>query len=547
MSRGTVAPPIVDPPRGRRRLGHGPAGRRALGARRPPVAHHGSWTTRRAPASTTATTASSSSSWVGAWRPSTVTTTGGTSCSSQAGASRRRCTTTTVRSAVRCGSHGCRHPSPTSPRSPAPIRSTSTATATPTSSCCVADGDVVLRGLGGCRFEPATEQLGIDLRPGWTTAFSATWEGSNQLPTLAFGRYLVPGEDRCDESWLLRPTASGSRYAAPIALVARVLHAVDAVQRLEPLRAPRPPRLERPPLLHDRRGAALAHRPWRATDRVHGGRRLASVADLGHGHRQPGPHGRRPPRGVPHEPGRQQAPDARVRRGNSPTTATSRSARRHRATALHRRRHPPVDGVASGVRRREQRRAQPTCSSRRATSTRRSTRRATTPATCSSAARRLVRRSRAEAAGIVSYDRARGAAVVDLNLDGLLDMVIVNRRANVTLWRNVGRGTAARPAPMGHWIDVRLEQPAPNVDAIGAWLDVRAGRAHDHTRGDGRWRARERGARLAPHRHRHARATAEVRVQWPDGTVGPWMTVPAGERVTIVRGDTAPRPWTPKG
>ena len=28
---------------------------------------------------------------------------------------------------------------------------------------------------------------------------------------------------------------------------------------------------------------------------------------------------------------------------------------------------------------------------------------------------------------------------------------------------------------MGHWIDVRLQQPAPNVDAIGAWLDVRTG------------------------------------------------------------------------
>ena len=81
----------------------------------------------------------------------------------------------------------------------------------------------------------------------------------------------------------------------------------------------------------------------------------------------------------------------------------------------------------------------------------------------------------AEAAGIVDYQRARGAAVVDLNLDGLLDIVIVNRRANVTLWRNVGRGDADRPEPMGHWIDVRLQQPAPNVDAIGAWLDVRAG------------------------------------------------------------------------
>ena len=37
----------------------------------------------------------------------------------------------------------------------------------------------------------------------------------------------------------------------------------------------------------------------------------------------------------------------------------------------------------------------------------------------------------AEAAGIVSFNRARGAALVDLNLDGLLDLVVVNRQANV--------------------------------------------------------------------------------------------------------------------
>ncbi len=53
--------------------------------------------------------------------------------------------------------------------------------------------DVILRGLGDCRFESAAADLGLDLSPGWTTAFSATWEGENLLPTLAFGRYLTAG------------------------------------------------------------------------------------------------------------------------------------------------------------------------------------------------------------------------------------------------------------------------------------------------------------------------------------------------------------------
>ena len=73
-----------------------------------------------------------------------------------------------------------------------------------------------------------------------------------------------------------------------------------------------------------------------------------------------------------------------------------------------------------------------------------------------------------EAAGIVSYRRARGAAVVDLNVDGLLDLVVVNRAEPVAIWRN----TSER---LGEWAAVRLRQPAPNVDAVGAWVEARVG------------------------------------------------------------------------
>src|SRR6266567_4634162 len=50
---------------------------------------------------------------------------------------------------------------------------------------------VILRGLGDCRFERANEALGFNgAANALTTAFSATWEGSNRLPTLALGHYL---------------------------------------------------------------------------------------------------------------------------------------------------------------------------------------------------------------------------------------------------------------------------------------------------------------------------------------------------------------------
>ena len=137
----------------------------------------------------------------------------------------------------------------------------------------------------------------------------------------------------------------------------------------------------------------------------------------------------------------------------------------------------------------------------------------------------------------MDYRPARGAAVVDLNLDGMLDLVVVHRRENVTLWRNTGRGDADRPEAMGSWIAVRVRQPeAPNVDAIGAWIEVRIGDrvvTREVTIGGG-----HAGGQLGwVHFGLGEQAQAEVRVQWPDGEVGPWETVAAGERAIIDRDD----------
>ena len=74
--------------------------------------------------------------------------------------------------------------------------------------------DVVLRGLGDCRFERANESLGIDGGDTWTAAFSATWEGDDALPTLAFGDYLEADREGCEDSRLLRPTDAGDAVRA---------------------------------------------------------------------------------------------------------------------------------------------------------------------------------------------------------------------------------------------------------------------------------------------------------------------------------------------
>ncbi len=56
----------------------------------------------------------------------------------------------------------------------------------------------------------------------------------------------------------------------------------------------------------------------------------------------------------------------------------------------------------------------------------------------------------AEAAGIVGFDRARGAALVDLNLDGMLDLVVVNRRVERDAVAQ--RRPAATPSDRRRWV-----------------------------------------------------------------------------------------------
>ena len=153
---------------------------------------------------------------------------------------------------------------------------------------------------------------------------------------------------------------------------------------------------------------------------------------------------------------------------------------------------------------------------------------------------------RADEAGILSFARARGVALVDFNLDGMLDLIVVNRRENVKLWRNVGWGAADAPAPMDSWLALDLRQPGPNRDAIGAWIEVRT---------DNRTTSREvtvggghAGGQLGwLHFGLGAAEGAEVRVLWPDGGAGPWQAVQANRLYVVERGAPDAVPWTPGG
>ncbi len=150
----------------------------------------------------------------------------------------------------------------------------------------------------------------------------------------------------------------------------------------------------------------------------------------------------------------------------------------------------------------------------------------------------------ADTAGIVSFDLGRGAALADFNLDGLLDLVEVNLGSPVKVWRSVGAGDASAPAQLGHWLAVRPTQAGPNRDAIGAWIEVRVGDAtmrRELTVGGG-----HDGGELGwVHVGLGPATSAEIRVQWPDGTVGPWLHADADQFLDIERETGTLRPWRP--
>lgn len=74
--------------------------------------------------------------------------------------------------------------------------------------------NVVLRGLGECRFEDATAALGIDPGNAWSTAFTAWWDEGIPRPSMFVGNYVDRDNPdgpffACDDNQLLRATASG--------------------------------------------------------------------------------------------------------------------------------------------------------------------------------------------------------------------------------------------------------------------------------------------------------------------------------------------------
>jgi enediyne biosynthesis protein E4 len=407
--------------------------------------------------------------------------------------------------------------------------------------------EVLLRGVGDCRFERGNEAWGFDGGDAWTAAFSATWEGSAALPTLAFGNYLDLAESRdrvaCADNELVRPVEGGSTYAEPVPLTPgwctlsvlfsdwnrsgrrdlRITndrhYAIDGEEQLWRVADGAPPQL----YTHDEgwqrlviwgMGIATYDVTGDGLPEVfltsQGDNKLQTLAD---GTAQPNYRDIALRRGVTaHHP----------YAGDVELSSTAWHAEFDDVNN---------DGYVDLFVSKGNVEAQPDFASRDPSNL-----------LLGQANGRFLEAGRA--AGLVSFVRGRGAAIVDLNLDGMLDLVQVNRRVNVSVWRNVGWGDAVRPQPMGNWIAIRLQQVGPNRDAIGSWVQLRSGdRSTErevtigggHASGELGWIHFGLG---------DADAT-QIRVQWPNGRTGPWLELDANRFATIRRGASEPLIWTP--
>jgi hypothetical protein len=148
-------------------------------------------------------------------------------------------------------------------------------------------------------------------------------------------------------------------------------------------------------------------------------------------------------------------------------------------------------------------------------------------------------------AGLALNTPGRGGAVVDLNADGMLDLVVVNRKINISLFRNQGSKTDWGHRPMGNWVGIELKNGKTNVSAIGAKISVKTGNVNQsRTVQIGGGHASGQAGFI--HFGLGVAERAKIRVQWPNGDWSHEYRVFANNFVQIERGKAEALYWYPK-
>ena len=397
----------------------------------------------------------------------------------------------------------------------------------------------LLRGLGNCRFEAANEAWGFDGGEAWSTAFAAIWEKGQDWPTLAIGNYIDRTAEAfpwgsCTDNWLHRP--DGQRFAAPIPLTPsycalsmlftdwnrsghpslRVSNdreyykgGQEQMWHLEPGQPPR--------LYTEKDDGWKRLRIWgmgiaSADVNLDGypDYFLTSMADN--------------KLQVLKDPAAAKPDFADIAFPSGVTAHRPYTGGDQNASTAWHAQFADVnnDGLQDLFIAKGNVDRMPDFAAR-------------DPNNLLLAVGDGTFAEAGDKAGVASLAVSRGAQVVDLNLDGKLDLVVQNRWTGAEVWRQTGEAAA--------WVELRLVQDGVNRDAIGAVVELRRGEAverHEITSGGGH----ASGSNGWLHFGLGAADAAEIRVIWPDGTEGEWQSLPAGS-FQILRPGAPPKVWMP--